>query len=103
MDIGSGMALSVGIVTVGGGLLTMYRLRSNKTNGSLFVNRPQWMSSETKAEIGKLWDEKQSKEQCLTIANGIKEDIEEIKTSQQLTQKGISEIQSTLINWSRKE
>ena len=94
MDIGTAIATSVGIVTVGGALLAILK-PSKSSNGK----EDRYVGSKAETEIGKLWDEKQSKEMCLEITTGIKSDITEIKESQKATIKGITDIQQTLINW----
>lgn len=98
MDYATAIPISVGVIT-GAGLL--YKFFTPNKGGENITTRPKWMSEESKAEVGKLWDEKQSKEQCIEISTTIKKDIDEIKKSQALTQTGIQDIQKTLINWNK--
>ena len=89
MDYGTAIAITVPTVAVVLSLTRIYAVK--RTNGS---GGNGHMTKEAKESTEKLWDEKQSKEQCHIISANFKEDVTEIKG-------GIKDIQKTLTTWGK--
>lgn len=91
MDFADLTNLTVGfLILLGGVAMGLRRFvfgnGGNGKNGKTF-RRCELASTESKKEIDRLWDEKQGKEHCEILYDGLKEEMGELKAEQKYLTK----------------